>query len=79
MKIGVHAVRRYKRRIGCRTASKKRICDLINKEIEKNTVRKIYNKVTGQYRIETSKFIAVCEKGMVVTILPLTEQEQMSG
>jgi hypothetical protein len=79
MKIGVHAVRRYKKRIGCRTASKKRICDLINKEIERNTVRKMYNKMTGQYRITTSKFIAVCEKGMVVTILPLEEQEQMSG
>jgi hypothetical protein len=79
MKIGVHAVRRYKQRIGCRTASRKRICSLINKEIEKNTVRKIYNKLTGQYRIETSKFIAVCEKGMVVTIIPTAEQEQMSG
>jgi hypothetical protein len=79
MRIGVHAVRRYKRRIGCRTASKRRICDLINKEIGKNTVRKIHNKATGQYRIETSKFVAVCEKGMVITIIPLCEQEQMSG
>jgi hypothetical protein len=79
MKVGVHAVRRYKQRIGLRTASKKRICTLINKEIEKNTVRKVYNQLTGQYRIETSKFIAVCEKGMVVTILPVDGQERMSG
>lgn len=76
MKIGVHAVRRYKKRIGCRTASKKRICHLINKEIEKNTIRRKYNKETGQYRIETPKFTAVCDKGKVVTILFPTEQRQ---
>jgi hypothetical protein len=70
MKVGVHAVRRYKSRIGCRTSSRKRIVSIIKKEIEKNTQRRIYNHETGQYRIETPKFVAVCEKGMVVTILP---------
>ena len=80
MKIGIHAIRRYKTRIGYRTASKKRICSLINKEIEKNTVRKVYNNVTGQYKIETLKFVAICERGMVVTILPpVAEQERVSG
>lgn len=72
MKIGQHAVRRYKKRIGNRTASKQRICTLINKEIQNNTKRRVHNKATGQYRIETSKFVAVCERGMVVTILPLS-------
>lgn len=70
MKVGQHAVRRYKSRIGNRTASKQRICTLINKEIQRNTLRKVHNKITGQYRIETTKFVAVCERGMVVTILP---------
>ena len=79
MKVGMHAVRRYKKRIGCRTASRKRICQLINREIERNMIRKTYNKTTGQYRIETSKFVAVCEKGMVITILPLDNEEQLSG
>lgn len=80
MKIGTHAIRRYKKRIGCRTASKKRICSLINKEIEKNTIRKDYNKITGQYRIQTASFIAVCERGMVVTILyPASQRELIGG
>jgi hypothetical protein len=70
MKVGVHAIRRYKSRIGGRTSSKQRIVSIIKKEIEKNAMRKTYNQVTGQYRIETPKFIAVCEKGLVVTILP---------
>lgn len=70
MKIGKHAVRRYKSRIGGRTSSKKRICTQIKKEIERNTVRKIYNDLTGQYRIETTRFVAVCDKGTVITILP---------
>jgi len=76
MKIGKHAVRRYKSRIGCRTASRKRICNLINKEIENNTIRKQSFKHTGQYRIHTKKFTAVCEKGMVVTILYPDEHPQ---
>ena len=40
-------------------------------------MKKIYNHATGQYRVVTPKFVAVCEKGMVVTILP--PSEQLSG
>jgi hypothetical protein len=74
MKIGKHAIRRYKSRIGKRTASKDRIEKDIKKHIETATIKTVYNKDTGQYRIWTPKFIAVCEKGMVVTILPPNEQ-----
>jgi hypothetical protein len=74
MRIGKHAVRRYKQRIGKRTSSKERIEKDIKKHIETATIKKVYNKDTGQYRIWTPKFIAVCEKGMVVTILPPNEQ-----
>lgn len=70
MKIGQHAIRRYKSRIGGRTASRKRIESIIKKEIENNLKRRTYNPKTGQYRLETGKFIAVCERGMVLTILP---------
>lgn len=80
MKVGQHAIRRYKSRIGGRTASRRRIIDSINKEIDKNTLRKVYNNKTGQYRIETMKFTAVCEKGKIVTILPpASQQQQVSG
>lgn len=74
MKIGRHAVRRYKQRIGKRTSSKERIEKDIKKHIETATIKKVFYKETGQYRIWTPKFIAVCEKGMVVTILPPNEQ-----
>jgi hypothetical protein len=73
MKIGKHAIRRYKKRIGKRTATRERIEKDIKKHIETSTIKKVYYKETGQYRIWTPKFIAVCEKGMVVTILPPNE------
>lgn len=73
MRIGKHAVRRYKQRIGKRTSSKERIEKDIKKHIETATIKKVFYKETGQYRIWTPKFIAVCEKGMVVTILPPNE------
>lgn len=69
MKIRKHAVRRYKQRIGSKSASKRRIVDKINKEIENNTLRKIFNKKTSYYRIETTNFIAICKKNAVITIL----------
>lgn len=70
MNIRQHAVRRYKRRIGDRTASRERIIRKINREIEKNTVKKSFNENTGQYRIYTTQFVAVCKKNTVITILP---------
>lgn len=73
MKIGKHAIRRYKQRIGKRTSSKERIERDIKRYIETATLKTVYYKTTGQYRIWTPKFIAVCEKGMVVTILPPNE------
>lgn len=73
MNIKQHAVRRYKKRIGDRTASKQRIIRKINKEIEKNTVKKEFNNDTGQYRIYTRQFTAVCRKNTVITILPPRE------
>lgn len=77
MKVGKHAIRRYKQRIGRRTASKERIIKDIKNQIENHCMKKIYNHLTGQYRVETPKFVAVCEKGMVVTILP--NEQQLSG
>lgn len=74
MKIGRHAIRRYKSRIGGRTSSKQRIEKDIKNQIKNHCMKKIYNHATGQYRVVTPKFIAVCEKGMVVTILPPSEQ-----
>lgn len=73
MNIKQHAVRRYKKRIGDRTASKQRIIKKINKEIEKNTVKREFNDNTGQYRIYTRQFVAVCRKNTVITILPPKE------
>lgn len=78
MKVGKHAIRRYKQRIGRRTASRERIIKDIKNQIQNHCTKKIYNDFTGQYRVETSKFVAVCEKGTVVTILPINEQ-QLSG
>lgn len=73
MKIGKHAVRRYKQRIGKRTSSRERIIKDIQKQIENFELDRSYNQATGQYRIRTPKFTAVCEKGMIVTILPPNE------
>jgi pyruvate-formate lyase len=69
MNIKQHAVRRYKKRIGDRTASKKRIISKINKEIEKNTFKKEKISIDGHYRIYTPHFVAVCKKNTVITIL----------
>ncbi|MDK2600580.1 hypothetical protein QO179_24105 [Bacillus stercoris] len=69
MIIKKHAVNRFKKRIGHRTASRKRICHIINKEIEKNLIRKVYYNDSDKYKIETPKFTAVCHKRYVITIL----------
>lgn len=67
MKICNHAIRRYKQRLGGRTASKKRIVRKIHREIETNTIRKYMRN--NHLFIETTNFTAVCYKGTIITIL----------
>ena len=67
MRVCTHAVRRYKRRLGGRTASKQRIVKKIQNAIHSHAKRR-YVKGNHLY-VETPTFTAVCYKGMVITIL----------
>lgn len=69
MIIGKHAVRRYKKRIGKKHASRKRIEKEIKSQIERYTIHRYTVNSSGQYRIETPKFVAVCYKNTVITIM----------
>ncbi|MGM9924798.1 MAG: hypothetical protein ACI35R_11180 [Bacillus sp. (in: firmicutes)] len=75
MTITDHAIRRYKQRVGKRTAARKRIIARIHQDL-KNDVwfRKACNKedVYGAYILVTSKYQAVCIKNYVITIEELT-------
>ena len=69
MVIEKHAVRRYKKRIGKKHASRKRIERDINNQIENHAIHRYTVNDSGQYRIETPKFVAVCHKNTVITIM----------
>ena len=75
MTITEHAIRRYKQRIGKRTAARKRIIARINRDLKNDVwIRKASHKedVDGAYILVTSKYQAVCIKSHVVTIEELT-------
>jgi single-stranded DNA-specific DHH superfamily exonuclease len=69
MIVGKHAVRRYKKRIGKKNASRKRIVRDIQKQVMNHAINRYTINDSGQYRIETPKFIAVCHKNTIITIL----------
>lgn len=73
MTITEHAIRRYKQRIGKRTASKKRIVAQINRDLQKDVKQRKPSKVKDHYILVTSKYQAVCYKSRVVTITALNE------
>ncbi|MES9681689.1 hypothetical protein ABWK22_01990 [Gottfriedia acidiceleris] len=73
MTITEHAVRRYKQRIGKRTASKKRIVTQINRDLSRDVIYRRKSKVKDHYILVTSKYQAVCYKSRVVTITGLRE------
>lgn len=68
-----HAIRRYKTRIGSKSASKKRIYNKINRDLKKDVVSERRSKQKNHYIITTSKYQAVCYKRRVITILNLHE------
>lgn len=68
MYIWDHAVRRYKLRIGKRTASKKRIIAQIKRDLKHDVQKKKPSKVKEHYILVTSKYQAVCYKNQVITI-----------
>lgn len=69
MIIKQHAIRRYRKRAGARRMSKERVVRDIQQQIKHHAKSRKYNKDTGQYRVVTPKFIAVCERNTVITIL----------
>lgn len=73
MTISDHAVRRYKQRIGKRTASKRRIVAQINRDLLNDVKYRKKSKVENHYILVTSKYRAVCCKNRVVTITKLSD------
>lgn len=73
MTITAHAIRRYKQRIGKRTASRRRIITQINRDLERDVQYRKPSKVRGHYILVTSKYQAVCFKQKVVTITSLND------
>jgi hypothetical protein len=74
--IKKHAIRRYKKRIGLRNASKKRIENKIRSEIKNNRIRTVQFDDPATYRIDTKTFSAVCVKRTIVTITLPPHHEQ---
>ncbi|EKS8357614.1 hypothetical protein QC455_001551 [Bacillus cereus] len=68
MIITEHAVRRYKQRVGKRTASKKRVVMQINRDLARDVKYRKPSKVKNHYILVTSRYQAVCYKSRVVTI-----------
>lgn len=73
MTITAHAIRRYKQRIGKRTASRRRIISQINRDLHSGVVKRKRSKVKDHYILVTSKYQAVCYRSRVITITSLTE------
>lgn len=73
MTITEHAYRRYKRRLGRRTASKKRIITQINRDLARDVLYRKPSKIKNHYILVTSKYQAVCCRSRVVTIMSLNE------
>ena len=69
-----HAIRRYKQRVGKKTASKRRIFTQINRDLERDIQDKRTSEVPKHYILITSKYQAVCYKNIVITICSLNEK-----
>lgn len=78
MTITDHAINRYKKRIGRKTATRKRIIAQINSDLKKDVQYRKSSKKEGHYILVTSKYQAVCYKNRVVTItgLPLQKEKK---
>ena len=75
MLVTDHAIRRYKRRIGKKHASKKKIHRQINSDLKKDVVSKEKSRTKeDHYILTTSKYRAVCYKNRVITITNLDNQ-----
>lgn len=68
MLIRDHAIRSYKKRLGRKTASKKRIIAQINRDLKNDVKERRSSHVPGHYILITSKYQAVCYKKEVFTI-----------
>lgn len=75
MLVTDHAIRRYKKRVGKKTASKRRIFSQINRDLEKDVRYRKQSKVDNHYILVTSKYKAVCYRSRVITILSLTQDD----
>lgn len=73
MTITTHAIRRYKQRIGKRTASRRRIITQINRDLQRDVQYRKPSKIKNHYILVTSKYQAVCYKSRVLTITSLSE------
>lgn len=73
MTITTHAIRRYKQRIGRRTASRRRIVTQINRDLQRDVQYRKQSKIKDHYILVTSKYQAVCYKSKVVTITSLSD------
>ncbi|MFE4029276.1 hypothetical protein ACFX4N_24300 [Priestia sp. YIM B13551] len=71
MRIMAHAIRRYKRRIGKRTASRKRVITQINRDLQRDVRLRKASKIKDHYILVTSKYQAVCYRNRVITIMDL--------
>lgn len=73
MTITTHAIRRYKQRVGKRTASRRRIIAQINRDLQRDVQYRKPSKIKDHYIIVTSRYQAVCFKSRVVTITSLSD------
>lgn len=77
--VSDHAIRRYRRRIGRRHASKERLRDYIHKEVVTAMQSKRYQELTqtagslqnrSVYRVFTPNFVAITTRKKILTIEP---------
>lgn len=73
MTISAHAIRRYKKRIGNKTSSKKRVIAQICRDLARDVKYKKRSHVPNHYILVTSKYQAVCCGTRVVTITELSK------
>lgn len=68
-----HAIRKYKRIVGRRSASKKKIISLILRDLKNDVKISKRHKIKNQYVLITSKYQAVISRKEVVTLLLLED------
>jgi len=68
-----HAIRRYKRRIGYKTSSKKKVVKSINNALNKDLLERRPSYIEGYHILVTSKFQAVVYRNKVVTVTELDQ------